>query len=125
MSLDVWLTTHPIGVERECEHCGKSHKCQKSEEVFKANITHNLTAMAREAGIYEALWRPEVIGVTKAGQLVKPLMAGLHLLLENPRKFKALNPENGWGGYNGLLKFASDYAKACVESPTASINIWL
>jgi hypothetical protein len=30
----------------------------KKEEMYSANITHNLGDMASEAGIYEALWRP-------------------------------------------------------------------
>ena len=31
---------------------------EKSEELFWANITHNLGKMADKAGIYEACWRP-------------------------------------------------------------------
>ena len=38
----------------------------ESEEVYSANITHNLGGMADEAGIYEALWRPEEVGIAKA-----------------------------------------------------------
>ena len=46
---------------------------EESDYVYSANITHNLTKMADEAGIYECLWRPEEIGITKAGQLIEPL----------------------------------------------------
>ena len=45
--------------------------------VFDANITHNLCAMAEEAGIYKACWRPEEIGITKAAQLIEPLRNGI------------------------------------------------
>jgi hypothetical protein len=35
-------------------------------EVFDYNITHNLGEMAKAAGIYMELWRPEEIGIIKA-----------------------------------------------------------
>ena len=44
MSLDVYLTD------------------AEGREVFSANITHNLGAMAKEAGIYMHLWRPDELG---------------------------------------------------------------
>jgi hypothetical protein len=42
----------------------------RSNEVYSANITHNLGKMADEAGVYEALWRPEEIGVKTAFDLI-------------------------------------------------------
>jgi len=69
MSLDVYLTV------------------TKPTLVFEGNITHNLGAMAREAGIYEALWRPEEINVTTAEQLIEPLTVGLEKLKADPREF--------------------------------------
>jgi len=44
---------------------------------YEANVTHNLNKMAMEAGIYEYLWRPDEIGITKAGRLIEPLSKGL------------------------------------------------
>ena len=66
-------------------------------EVYESNITHNLSGMAREAGIYECLWRPEEIGITKAEQLIKPLEEGLALLKREPEHFKKFDAPNGWG----------------------------
>src|SRR5688572_29936062 len=45
--------------------------------VYSANITHNLNAMAENAGIYMHLWRPDQIGIMTASQLIAPLTAGL------------------------------------------------
>jgi len=42
----------------------------KPTTIFEANITHNLNRMAQAAGIYEALWCPDEIGITKAAQLI-------------------------------------------------------
>ena len=60
MSLDVYLT---------CPCC--------EETVYDANITHNLGKIAKEAGIYQALWRPDECGITTADQLVPILGPGL------------------------------------------------
>lgn len=106
MSLDVYLE-----VMKPCE-------------VFSANITHNLNAMAGAAGIYKHLWRPEEIGVTKAGELIQPLRDGLSRLRADPDKFAQFNPENGWGSYDGLVEFVSNYLAACEESPEADVRVW-
>lgn len=104
MSLDVYLTTD-------------------DKTVYTANITHNLNRMASEAGIYEYLWRPDEIGVTKAEQLIEPLRDGLALLKSEPDRFKAFNPENGWGSYDGLVGFVKQYLAACQENPEAEVSV--
>src|SRR3954468_564392 len=70
--------------------------------VFQANITHNLGKMADIAGVYDCMWRPEESGLTYAKQLIEPLKAGLDRLRADPDTFKAHNPPNGWGDYDGL-----------------------
>ena len=49
--------------------------------LYSANITHNLNTMAREAGLYECLWRP---GEISAVDLIEPLTKGLALLKSDP-----------------------------------------
>lgn len=105
MSLDVYLTK------------------TVTADVYEANITHNLGKMANEAGIYKYLWRPEECGVIKAHHLITPLTEGLNLLILNPERFKALNPENGWGDYDGLVLFVKSYIKACQLDPDAFVRI--
>jgi len=92
-------------------------------EVFSANITHNLTKMAEEAGIYEAVWRPEEVGITKASQLIMTLKVGLAILEQNPTYFKTLNPPNDWGNYEVLILFVEDYLDACIKYPNANVRI--
>jgi hypothetical protein len=92
-------------------------------EVYSANITHNLGGMAKEAGIYMHLWRPDELGITKAHQLIEPLRKGLDVLKAEPDRFKALNPPNGWGSYDGLVRFVEDYLAACVAKPEATVDV--
>lgn len=96
---------------------------EESHEVYSANITHNLAPMANAAGVYEYLWRPDELGLTKAGQLILALRAGLTALEGDPDKFKALNPKNGWGDYEGLVEFVRNYLAACEANPDADVSV--
>jgi len=96
----------------------------ESKEVYHGNITHNLNTMAEEAGIYYHLWRPEELKITKAKELIDPLREALHVLKTDPERFKKFNPENGWGSYDGLVKFVSNYLDACYEYPESKVETW-
>jgi hypothetical protein len=92
--------------------------------IYQGNVTHNLTEMARVAGIYQCLWRPEELGITKASQLIDQLRAGLDLLKSDPERFKALDSPNGWGTYDHFVKFVEEYLNACGENPEADVSVW-
>lgn len=105
MSLDVWLTE------------------VKRTEVFEANITHNLNTMAKEAGIYKHLWRPEEIGITKAKGLIAPLTKALADMKARPDHYKQFDAKNGWGLYIHFVPWIEEYLDACKEHPEAEIGI--
>lgn len=90
-------------------------------DVFEWNVTHNLNKMAAEAGLYKALWYPEELNYKYGRDLIAPLSAGLTLLKSDPERFKKFNPENGWGNYEGLVRFVEKYLDACEENPEAEI----
>lgn len=93
-------------------------------EVYTNNITHNLGKMADEAGLYEALWRPEEFGYKLAKDLIHPLAWGLAELVRSPEKYKQFNPENGWGSYEGLVRFVEEYLQACKDNPEAEVKAY-
>ncbi len=93
----------------------------QTDEVYSANITHNLGGMAAAADIYEPLWRPEEIGIAKAAQLIEPLTEGLAKLKADPAKFEAHNAPNGWGLYEHFVPFVEQYLAACREYPDADV----
>lgn len=90
--------------------------------VFDWNITHNLNTMAGEVNLYLHLWRPEELEITQAKQLIEPLSKGLSLLVCNKDEFTQFNPENGWGDFDGLVKFIIEYLAACKKYPEAIIH---
>jgi len=93
------------------------------ESLFWGNITHNLTAMADAAGIYQCLWRPIENGMVRAKDLLQPLTDGLAAMRIDPEKFKAFNAKNGWGTYDQFVPWIEEYLKACKENPDALIEI--
>jgi hypothetical protein len=112
MSLDVYLEGPP------CAHCGRG-----GEVLHSGNITHNLNVMASVAGLYKPLWRPEELGLTMAGELVDLLTRGLAWLTDHPDEAKSHNPSNGWGDYDGLVRFTRAYLDACKANPTALVRV--
>lgn len=110
MSLDVYLNTN------YCKHC------ERGDEVFGANITHNLNDMAKEAGIYGILWRPEENGITEARQLIEPLRTAVADMKADPERFKKHDSENGWGTYKDFLPWLEKYLRACEATPHARVT---
>lgn len=100
-----------------CEHVTEAN------EVYWANITHNLGRMASAAGIYAYLWRPDENGIDTAAQLIGPLTIGLEKLRDDPVSFSSFNPENGWGNYEGLVEFVAGYLSACENNPNARVRV--
>ena len=108
MSLD-------FSIEKTCSCCGHT-------EYESFNITHNLGPMAEEAGVYKCLWRPEENGYETAIQIVPLLTDGIKAMLDDPEKFKMLNPSNGWGDYNGLMVAVGKILLECKKNPTYLIK---
>jgi hypothetical protein len=92
-------------------------------EVYWANITHNLNTMAAKAGIYYHCWRPEEIGIERAGDLIQPLKDGLERLKKYPFFYEQFNAPNGWGLYMHFVPWVEKYLNACIENPNAIISV--
>lgn len=90
--------------------------------LSSVNITHNLHVMAKEVGLYEVLWHPERKNITSASQMIVPLEKGIEELEANPNKYKAFNPPNGWGDYEGFVRFCKTVLQKCREYPDAVIE---
>lgn len=121
MSLDVSLISREK-IKKTCPHCDSEYEVDE-QEVYSANITHNLGEMAREAGIYMYLWRPEELGITIAKELIVPLEIGLNLLKDKPSYFEKFNAENGWGLYEHFVPFVENYLNACKQYPESTIEV--
>lgn len=116
MGLDVDL----IITKPACACCGRE---EEVIVVFEANITHNLNTMAEEAGLYEILWRPDVIGINRAAALIEPMKKGLADMKSNPEYYKKFDSPNGWGLYDNFIPWIEKYLAACIEYPDAMVEV--
>lgn len=91
-------------------------------EVHWQNITHNLTGMAKEAGLYEILWHPEENGNPKAKDLIEPLERGIAAMKDDPLRFQKHNASNGWGMYENFLPWLEKLLEACRDHPESSVR---
>jgi hypothetical protein len=115
ITLEEWNRRFP-GMRPSLAHVGGDNT------IYQANITHNLNKMADAAGIYKHLWRPDEIGIKTAGELIEPLRDGLAKLKADPDQFAKYNPPNGWGSYEGLVNFVTEYLEACKANPAAQVD---
>lgn len=120
MSLDVYLHSREKKTVM-CHCCWHEH--EEQEELFEANITHNLGGMAKAAGIYKACWRPEEIGAKYAKDIIEVLEKGYNNLKSRPEYFEQFDSPNGWGTYKNFLPWVKKYLEACKEYPEAEIKV--
>lgn len=123
MSLDVALEGATVTEQCTCPSCGNEHTHQRIEELYAANITHNLNKMASEAGIYEYVWRPDELGITQARGIIEPLRAGIQRMKADPAHYEQFNPSNGWGSCEVFVPWLERYLSACEQYPDATIYI--
>ena len=111
-------------------------------EVGSVNCTHNLTTMAdnvpagimnvwdsetkgmvnREITLYEAMWRPDEVGIYNGSDLMTPLQAALEFMITNREALIEYNPENNWGNYEGLVEAVREMGKHCMMFPHARVE---
>ncbi len=136
MSLDVSLYRNYLVSYDE----GKTLEPRR-EELYSANITHNLGKMADEAGLYEALWRPhrlkpgydipeddhkaeweyEEANPVRAHEIIEIIEKGLADMKARPKHYEKFNSSNGWGMYKHFVPFIEKYLAALKEFPEAQV----
>ncbi len=94
----------------------------KRVRVVSVNVTYNLGPMLREAGME---WKD--FTSLEPPALAKRLTATIAELESRPDRYRMLNPANGWGNYEGLLKSLRDVLAALVdpENVDPKVSTWL
>jgi len=107
MSYDVWL---------ECPCCGDA-----KEDCLDLNFTSNISPMFynEDVNINPKEWDGWL-----AGEVVDELERGINALMSNPDKYKAMNPESGWGDYDTLLNhFLKPILVALYKHPHLMVRV--
>lgn len=53
-----------------------------------------------------------------------PLADGVKRMEADPDHYRAMNPKNGWGDYQGALDYLRRLAEACAQHPKCTIAIY-
>ncbi|MFJ4038233.1 hypothetical protein ACIPVB_09100 [Microbacterium sp. NPDC090007] len=85
-------------------------------EVFDGH-TYNLSPMWRLAGVFEK-HSVELDGMA-AHEIGLRASRGLLRAVTRPDVYRHLNPENGWGNFDGFVEMLTRLAIRCADNPTA------
>lgn len=105
------------------------------ESNWSANITHNLGNMADhipvklngvETTLYYICWRPEEIRPAinvNTDTVLEGLLQGINYMLLHRKELLQYESPNGWGTYEGFMKFLLNYKQACEDNPDCEIEV--
>ena len=138
MSLDVYINfkkSRPLNffLEHPYSYSHLSDNDKRSfyeEDHWDDNITHNLGEMAShvpvgDTTLYMVCWRPEEINIKTVGEILPLLVEGIHYMIDHRKELEQYNSPNGWGTYNGFMKFLLNYKQACEDNdPDCEIQTW-
>ncbi|SRR6266540_4134693 len=87
------------------------------------NYTSNVSRMW-----FEALGNSQTLGDLLdpkpiASTLIEPLNRAIATMMETPEYFRAMNPLNGWGSYEGALEYLIWIRDHCVKWPSARVRV--
>lgn len=87
---------------------------------YDANYTYNVAPMFLEAMGGDGIRQLDGL----IGEECLPLLGkAIADMVENPGKYKAMNPSNGWGDFDGALELLQTLVKWCNEAPKATMRI--
>ena len=89
------------------------------------NITHNLTTMAKEAGVYSALWHPSNLDIKTAFDLLPYIVSALQNLHAKPNYYKSFESGTGWGTYDQFVRMLEKLESFCINNLDAKLEVSL
>ena len=97
--------------------CGGDHPHVVKDDL---NYTYNVSPMYRDAMGSEGINRLD----GKTGADCSPIVRDAIATMErNAGKYRAMNPANGWGDYEGALRVLRELYGWCQEAPLATIRV--
>lgn len=87
-------------------------------ELWGGNLTYNVHDMLKAAGL-----RLRDLDSMPASEAFLHIDSALRFLVDYPLEVKALEPDNGWGSYGGLVAFFALFKSACADFPCDIVRI--
>ena len=89
-----------------------------THDIWGRNHTSNTASMWREAGA--DLTEMDGMDAATASYV---LTQAIKEIASRPSKYRAMEPENGWGTYDSCLGFLREIRDACDEHPNAALRV--
>lgn len=117
MGISIWI------IQEKWESLDKGNTWREIKDtVYDANITHNLSKMAFESGIYDAIW-----GIsdsqTICSEVSEMLAKGIQDMKDRPEYYRQFSAGNGWGTYEQFIPWLENLLEAYIKYPNATISI--
>lgn len=96
-------------------------KAKREIIIYESNITYNLVDM-----YYKCLDKKlglKILDKMSCKEAIEIIQSAIKDLQENKEEYEKLNPENGWGSYEGLLKTFIDINRCCIDNPDGIIEL--
>jgi hypothetical protein len=91
----------------------------KIDVVDCGNYTYNCAPMLTKAANISLL---DLRGA-QCKEVVPILSAAIDTMTIDPKVYKALEPENGWGDYEGWLRYLRTVRDACQDHPLCTLHV--
>lgn len=96
-------------------------KAKREIILFQTNITYNLSDMYYKC-IDKKLGLKKLNGLSSKEAL--PIVKrAIEDMIENKEEYEKLNPSNGWGSYDGLLRDLRNLKESCEQIPDGVIEV--
>lgn len=89
--------------------------------IYDGNVTYNLADMYYKA-IDKEKGFEKLNGMT-CKEALPIINKAIKDMIDNQEEYKKLNPINGWGTYEGLLKIFQDMRNVCESNPDGVFEI--
>lgn len=90
--------------------------------VGVGNYTYNCAGMFVEASeTGESLSELHGMKCTEAEPIIAKAVENMQ---KDPQKYKAMEPDNGWGSYNGFLEYVETLLRECRQNPECTIGVY-
>lgn len=97
-----------------------SYDIYVTETILDTNCTFNVSPMFRLALGKDGI---KQLNELSRENCIILLQDGIKDMKENPEIYKKLNPENGWGSYEGALETLENILNALLKSSNAYVSI--
>lgn len=93
---------------------------EEKEVADIGNYTYNISPMYQKA-MNISLYNFDGM---KASEAIDILQKGLIDMTNNSLEYEKLNPENGWGDYQGAMNYLSKLLVECRKHPHSTIHVY-